>query len=229
MCPTQRNTFLYALGALDLSGSKVIKLDVADVKPCLPYHVAFQIHVEGMNITIKCIVINEGALTSIMSISCWKAIGSPPLSQSMTMLTTFDGLSFRPHGILPAFLIQLGSKTVEVEVEVVDVPLDYNILLGHNWTYAMKTIVSLVFHILCFPHEGNIVMIDQLSFAHPSPFASVGPFVPVIDNYQQETENVGFIMYSPLMGTFNFLIPISYINAIFDESSSSLRFVPFDA
>jgi hypothetical protein len=143
------------------------------------------------------------------------------------MLTAFDGHSFRPHGILPTFLVQLGGKTVEVEVEVVDAPLDYNILLGHNWTYAMTTIVSSIFHVLCFPHEGNIVTIDQLSFVHPSPFALVGPSVPIIDNSQQETENVGVRMYSPLMGTFNFSTPISYINSISGESSSSLRFIPF--
>jgi hypothetical protein len=99
------------------------------------------------------------------------------------MLTTFDGRSFRPHGILPAFPVQLGGKTVEVEVEVVDAPLDYNILLGRNWTYAMTTIVSSVFHVLCFPHEGKIVTIDQLSFLHTLvPSASVGPSVPIIDN-----------------------------------------------
>jgi hypothetical protein len=34
-------------------------------------------------------------------------------------------------------------------------------------------------------------------------------------------------MYPYLMGTFNFLAPISYINIIFSESSSSLRYVPF--
>jgi hypothetical protein len=129
-CPTQRNALLSALGALDSSGSKVIKFDVTDVQPHLPYHVAFQIHVECMNITIKHIVIDEGASTSVMSLSCWKSIGSPQLSQSMTMLTAFDGHSFRPHGILPALQVQLGGKTVAVEVEVVDAPLDYNILLG---------------------------------------------------------------------------------------------------
>jgi hypothetical protein len=138
------------LGALDSCGSKVIKFDVMDVKPRLPYHVAFQIHVVYMNVTIKCIVIDEGASTSVMSLACWKSIGSLPLSQSMIMLTAFDGCSFRPHGILPSFPVQLGRKTVEVEVEVVDAPLDYNIFLGRNWTYAMTTIVSSIFRILCF-------------------------------------------------------------------------------
>jgi hypothetical protein len=71
---------------------------------------------------------------------------------------------------------------VEVDVEVVDAPLDCNLLLGSNWTYAMTTVVSSVFCTLCFPHEGKIVTIDQLSFLHTIPNASVGPSVPVINN-----------------------------------------------
>jgi hypothetical protein len=65
-------------------------------------------------------------------LTCWKSISSPTLSQSPTMLTTFDSHYFHPHGILPAFPVQLGGKTVEVDVEVVDAPLEYNLLLGRN-------------------------------------------------------------------------------------------------
>jgi hypothetical protein len=98
---------LSTLGSLDPCGSKVINIDVMDIKPHLPYHVAFQIHVENMKITFKCTVIDEGASTSVMSLACWKSIGSPPLSQSMAMLNAFDGYS-RPHMILPTFPVQLG-------------------------------------------------------------------------------------------------------------------------
>jgi hypothetical protein len=59
MCSTQRNALLSALGALESSGSKVIKFDVMDVKPRLPYHVAFQIHVEYSKYTIKRAVVDE--------------------------------------------------------------------------------------------------------------------------------------------------------------------------
>jgi hypothetical protein len=143
MCPSQRNAFLFALGALDPSGSKVIKFDVTDVKPCLPYHVAFQIHVGYSKYTIKRVVVDEGTATCVMSLICWKALDSLTLSKSLNMLTSFDGHSFHPHGILPTFLVQLGGKTVEVEVEVVDAPLDYNLLLGHNWTYSMISLYHL--------------------------------------------------------------------------------------
>jgi hypothetical protein len=98
------------------------------------------------------------------------------------MLTTFDGHSFQPHKILPSFPVQLGGKTMEVDVEVVDAPIDYNLLLGHNWNFSMTVVMSHVFHTLSYPNEGEILTIDQLSFAHVIPNASVGPSVPVIDN-----------------------------------------------
>jgi hypothetical protein len=50
--------------------------------------------------------------------------------------------------------MQLGGKTVCVEVEVVDAPLDYNLLLGWSWTYAMQAVVATFFWVLLFPHEG---------------------------------------------------------------------------
>jgi hypothetical protein len=71
------------------------------------------------------------------------------------------------------------------------------------------------------------VTIDQLSFAYASPNASVGPSIPVIDNYQPETENIGVEMYSSLMGTFNFMAPIHHIYAMSSRSSLSMRSVPF--
>ena len=46
------------------------------------------------------------------------------------MLKAFDGHVFKLHRIVPSFPIMLGGKTVTVEVEVVDAPIDYNLLLG---------------------------------------------------------------------------------------------------
>jgi hypothetical protein len=207
MCPSHRNALLSALGDLEPSGSNLFKFDVTDVKPRLPYYVAFQIHVEYSKYTIKRAIVDEGATTCVMSLVCLKALGSPTLSRSSNMLTSFDSHSFHLHDILPAFSVQLGGNTVEVEVEVVDASLDYNLLLGRNWTYAMIVVVSSVFRTLCFPHEGNIVTIDQLSFAYSSPNASLGQSIPMIDNSRSAIENVGVGMYSSLMGTFDFSTP----------------------
>ena len=75
-------------------------------------------------------MIDEGTAASVMSLACWNGLGSLELSKSATMLTAFDGISFRPHGILPYLKVHLGGNTVAIEVEVVDAPLDYNLLLG---------------------------------------------------------------------------------------------------
>ena len=105
--------------------------------------------------TIEHTIIDEGTAASVMSLSCWKGLGSPELSQSSNMLIAFDGRSFRPHNILPSLKIQLGGKTVAIEVEVVDGPLDYNLLLVRNWMYSMQAIASSVFRVVCFPHNGK--------------------------------------------------------------------------
>jgi hypothetical protein len=211
-CPSQRNALLSGLGALEPSGSKIINFDVTDVKPYLPYHVAFQIHVEYSKYTIKRTVVDEGVATCVMSLVCWKALCSPTLSKLSNMLTAFDGHSF---------------CTVKVEVEVVDAPLDYNFLLGHNWTYAMVVVVSFVFYILCFPHQGEIVTIDHLSFAYSIPNAYVGLSIPVIDNSQSTTENIGVGMYSSLMGTFEFLALIHHVYTMSSRPTYAGRSIPF--
>jgi hypothetical protein len=161
--PSQRTALLSSIGVADSASQLVMKFDATDVRPCLPYHVAFQIGVVCNNLLVKRIVIDEGASTCMMSLSCWKAIGSPELTPSPTLLTAFDGRSFRPHGMIPSCPVTLGGKSVCVEVEVVDTPLDYNLLLGRSWTYAMTIVISTIFQIICFPHEGRIMTIDQVA------------------------------------------------------------------
>ena len=95
---------------------------------------------------------------------CWKTLGSLHLSCSPTTLKSFDGHTYMPCGILSNFQIKLGGKMVMVEVEVVDRPLDYNILLGRLWVYAMAIVVSTYFRMIAFPHKGGITIIDQLAF-----------------------------------------------------------------
>ena len=93
-----------------------------------------------------------------------------------------------------------------IEVEVVDAPLDYNLLLGWSWTYAMQAVVTTIFWVLLFPHEGQIVTIDQLSFSKLDPSLGVSA-VPMIDNPQLGVVNVGVGLCPSLMGTFNYLPP----------------------
>ena len=152
-----------------------------------------------------------------MSVACWKAIGSPTLSQSPTTLEAFDGRASRPYGILPRLPISLEGKTVEMEVEVVDATLTYNLLLGRSWIYAMQAVASSYFRIIRFPHQGKIITVDQLNF-----FASSSEgTIPFVENTSKSFESLGHGLFKDpaLMGVFSLPPPnIAPINMIFVHS-----------
>ena len=68
------------------------------------------IHVECLNHTIKCTVIDEDDVGSMMCLAYWKGLGSPKLSKYTNMLIDFNGRLFRPHGIIPSLEVQLGGR-----------------------------------------------------------------------------------------------------------------------
>ena len=75
-------------------------------------------------------------------------------------------------------------------VMVVVGPLDYNLLLGHDYVYDMGAIGSTLFRVICFPHEGRIFIVDQISFRGPNmassqPSSLNGPFVPKVSSSSQ--------------------------------------------
>ena len=108
--------------------------------------------------------VDEGASVSILSSTTWKALGSPQLVLVTQNLSDFNRTISEPLRILPKFPITLEGKTVCTDLMVVGGPLDFNFLLGKDYIYAMKFVVSTLFHVMSFPHNGNIVTVDQLSF-----------------------------------------------------------------
>lgn len=142
-----------------------------------------------------------------MSMSCWKTLGSPPSSRSPTTLKGFDGHTYMPCGILSNLQIEIGGKTVTIEVEVVDIPLDYNILLGRPWVYAMFVVVSTYFRIITFPYKSGITVIDQLGFFSSSS-QDIGS-IPLVHRPLISLQNFGVGLFKDpsLMGNFSLLSP----------------------
>ena len=109
-------------------------------------------------------ILDEGMSVSIMSSTTWKALGSPQLVLVTQYLLAFKGGTSQPLGILPKYPITLGGKTVYIDVMVVQGPFDFNIRLWHDYVYVIVALVSSLFHVVCFLHEGRIVTIDQMLF-----------------------------------------------------------------
>ena len=106
----------------------------------------------------------------------------------------------------------MGGKTVYIDVSVTQGALDFNLLLGRDYVYAMGAIVSSLFCVVCFPHDGRIVTIDQLSFLHPRvppaqlssppgfhpPVASAPPQINYVATYPVLVSNDVAIVHSVL-------------------------------
>jgi hypothetical protein len=175
--PTQQKALLKSIGGIEPTNTNLIIFDLEDHIPRLPPQLAFQIQVIFFDKKICRIVIDEGTLTCVMFVTCWKAIGSPPLTKSHNMLKAFNGSGFKPYDVLPSLPITLEGKTVNVEVEVFDVPLDYNLLLGRSWIDSMHVVVSTIFSVVHFPHQGKVIMVDQLAFFNSDERTNIVPFI----------------------------------------------------
>jgi hypothetical protein len=90
---------------------------------------------------------------------------------------------------------------VNVEVEFFDAPLDYNLLLVHSWIDSMHAVVSTLFCVIRFPHQGKLITVDQLAFFN---FYAHTRNVPFIAKTPPGYENVDVCLLkdSSFMGTF---------------------------
>jgi hypothetical protein len=211
-CPTQRKSLLSAMGAVDPADTRLITFDLDNCEPRLPAAVAIQIPVKIRNITVHRCIIDEGASTCIMSKSVWQKLGSPELLPSAITLRAYDGRSASPEGIFQNVPIELGGKTVLIDIEVIEAPLEYNILLGRTYMYAMKAVASSIFRTIMFPHNGKIVTIDQVTHYEPNPSASLDNILPLIHTNQDMHPFIemgpGMFKDPSLLGTYHGAPPL---------------------
>jgi hypothetical protein len=227
--PAQQKALLKAIDVIEHNDTNLIIFDLEDHIPRLPPQLAFQIQVFVEKMNICSTVIDKGASTCVMFVTCWKDIGSPSLTESHNTLKAFNGIVLKPYDVLHLFSITLEGKSVNVEVKLFDAPLDYNLLLGRIWIDSMHAIVSTLFHVLSFPHQGKVVTVDQLAFFN---FDSHTRNIPFISKTPPSYENVdvGPLKYSTLMCTFPippldilplFVASINMISTIVCETSES--------
>ena len=93
------------------------------------------------------------------------------------------------------------------------VPLDYKLLLGRSWTYAMCAISLPVLRVVVFPHEGKLVTVDQLNFTRKGHMESNESTISLVDQDKPVAKSLRVGIYASLMGTFYLLAPINYIGS----------------
>jgi hypothetical protein len=83
--------------------------------------------------------------------------------------------------------------------------LYFSLLLGRDYVYAMKAIVSIIFRVISFPHNGRIVTIDQLSFIGPEWVTSLsGSYMQTVS----PPPHVNYVVLSPMTSTSDDLDPV---------------------
>jgi hypothetical protein len=88
---------------------------------------------------------------------------------------------------------------------VVGDPLDFDLLLGRDYFYAMKAIVSTLFRVISFPHDGRMVTIDQLSFIGLDWITSLnGSYIQTIS----PPPHVNYVSLSPMTSAYDDLDPV---------------------
>ena len=130
------------------------------VESCLPSNAPFQIKVKVGQYMISHCIFDERTSVSFLSTRAWRGMGSPSLVSTASQLLEFNIRISIALGIISQTPVTLGGKTVLVDFMVIEDPLDFNMLLGRDYVYAMQAVVSTFFHVMYFNHGEEIVTID---------------------------------------------------------------------
>ena len=78
--PTQRNNLLSVLRAMDPEHNNIIAFKLDDSKSKLSHQLAFRLSTKFIGKIIHRTVLDEGVSTLVISLSCWRDIGSPEIN-----------------------------------------------------------------------------------------------------------------------------------------------------
>ena len=95
--------------------------------------------------------------------------------------------------------------------------MDFNLLLGRDYVYAMKAVVSTLFCVMSFPHNGNIVTVDQLSF--PSLVSTTNNMIPLnVPDFKvvSTLPRVNYVATSPMFLITDVSEPLTVCSSSFD-------------
>ena len=143
--------------------------------------VSSQVFVSIWNLVVHQCIIDQGGSTYVMLTFLQQKLRSPTLKISTCSLLSYDGHSTKAQGIILNVPISLVDEIVFIDIKVIKSQLDYNLFLRCSHMYSMRTMASTVFRLLMFPHDGNIVTVDQLTYYDPQGPATSEHVIPTID------------------------------------------------
>ena len=92
-------------------------------------------------------------------------------------------------------------------------------LLGRDYVYATNAVVSSLFRVMCFPHNGNIVTIDQLASDNHHPNSTLlqnAPwFVPSVQ-VDSTSPRVNYVALNPQCSNSSKKDPLTYYSPSWD-------------
>jgi hypothetical protein len=185
--------------------------------PHFPSHIPFNITVQVCGRDVPHTLIDKGAYISILSSIAWKCMGCPQLVPVTHNLLGFNRRTSQPLGTLPQFPITLGGKTIFIDIMVVQDPLDLNLLLGQDYVYSMKSIMSTLFRVIYFPHDGRFMTIYKLSFVGPD--FIINPTTSLNDYYMQTVSlpsQVVYVALSLMLSTIDAYEPLIVSSISYD-------------
>jgi hypothetical protein len=95
-------------------------------------------------------------------------------------LRAYGGRPSSPEGIFQNVPVELGGKSIIIDIEVINAPLNYNILFERSYMYAMKAMASSVFQTMIFPHNEKIITIDHVSHYEPNHSSNIDNILPLV-------------------------------------------------
>jgi hypothetical protein len=142
-----------------------------------------------------------------MSKVVWRKLGSPELVPYSINLRAYDGCPSSLEGLFQNVPIELGGKTILIDIEVINAPLDYNILFGRS--------SSSLFHTMMFPHNRKIVTIDHLTHYEPNHSANIDNILPLVrtisDAFSVIDMGPEIFKHPSLLGEYNGSPPLLHL------------------
>jgi hypothetical protein len=180
-------------------------------------HLPFKITVQVCGQDVPQTLIDKVSSVSILYSLAWQDLGYPHLISITQTPFSFNRRTDQPLGILPHFPVTLGGKIIIIDVMVVQDPLDFDLLLGQAYVYAMKDIVSTLFCVIYFPRDGRVVTIDQILFVGPD--MNINSTTSLNGSYIQMVSplpHVNYVAVSPMPLVVDADEPLTVISLSYD-------------